>query len=204
MQPLLTLLFLSNRDRLTARQSLNHAWLQTTEPSPPMILVGSPSGQRRSVEATKDPDFHKPIKKSRCETNGDNEVQTLSRHSAETDPNEQEKENLVTVQEKSNSTSKLLSTSLDATQPVSTSFDTAKPVSNSYSTTRAVSGLAKFKFNSLESPNSISSDLNKNDLHSDSLKSCDNYHRQTTHVSSMTWSRENPEMERREFGEVMV
>lgn len=191
-QPLLSLLFLSNRDRLTARQCLNHAWFQTSEPSLHLQVnpVGSPSGQRRSVEATKDPDFHKPIKKSRCDTNSDNEVR--SRHSSETDPSEQEKENVETAPEKSNSTSKLLSTSFDSTQPVSTSFSSTKPVSS----------LSKFKFNSLELPNSVPSDLKKND--SDNIKCCEDCHQPTIHVSSMTWSRDSREMERRELGEVRL
>lgn len=61
-----SLLLKNPPDRMTARQSLDHAWLQKKDPVIPEVSIESPSGQRRSVFATQNPDFHKPVKKSRC------------------------------------------------------------------------------------------------------------------------------------------
>jgi len=125
--------------------------------------------------------------------NSEDEAQ--SRHNTDTNANEQKKENLHSVPEKSSTTSKPLSTGFDATQPVSTSFDTTKPVSASFSAAKTVS-TTKSKFNSLDLPNSVPSDLKENDLPGDSVKCCEDCQLRRTHVSSMTWSRE--------LGEVMV
>lgn len=56
-----TEIFYLSSDRMSARQSLDHVWLRKRE------SAESPSGQRRTVLSTQSPDFHKPVKKSKCD-----------------------------------------------------------------------------------------------------------------------------------------
>lgn len=62
-------IFSFTSDRMSARQSLDHVWLRKRE------SAESPLGQRRTLLAIQNPDFHKPVKKSKCTQKPDKENQ---------------------------------------------------------------------------------------------------------------------------------